>query len=115
MTDRNPNHPPETAHTASERIEKGAENIKKATSSAADSTHRATDRAERGVNRGTDKMADAAEYAAEHGREKLDSAMDHANDWMDTTRGYVREHPGQSLVMAVAAGWLIGRIMHHRH
>src|SRR5690625_547763 len=115
MSDQNPNQTSDNARSASERIEKGAERVKGAASSAAESTHKATDRAEQGMHRGADKMAGAAEYAAEHGREKLDDAMECANDWMGKTRDYVREHPGQTLVMAVAAGWLVARIMHHRH
>jgi ElaB/YqjD/DUF883 family membrane-anchored ribosome-binding protein len=34
-----------------------------------------------------------------------------ANDWLDQARGYVREKPTQAVVAAVAAGWLLGRLM----
>lgn len=105
----------DTPRNASERIEEGAERFKKATSRAVGSTHeavdRAADRVEHGVHRGTDKVAGAAEYATEHGREALDEAVAHANDWMDRACNYVREKPTQSLLMAVAAGWLVGRLM----
>ncbi|HET7266720.1 MAG TPA: hypothetical protein VFJ15_01265 [Oleiagrimonas sp.] len=105
----------DTHRTASERIDKGAERVKKATSSAVDSTHEAVDhaadRVEHGVHSGTDKAADAAKYAAEHGGEKWDGAVEYAGDFMDKARDYVREKPAQSLVMAVAAGWLVGRLM----
>jgi ElaB/YqjD/DUF883 family membrane-anchored ribosome-binding protein len=34
-----------------------------------------------------------------------------ANDWLDTAREYVREKPVQSIALALAAGWLAGRIL----
>jgi ElaB/YqjD/DUF883 family membrane-anchored ribosome-binding protein len=97
----------------SDRIERGAEHVKDSTSRAADRTHGAVDSAERGVHRGTDKVAQAAESTVEHSREAFDQVMGHAGDWADQAREYVREKPTQSLVMAIAAGWLIGRIMRH--
>lgn len=106
----------------SERIDEGAEHFKQATSNAVDRTHdtldRAADKVEDGLHRGTDKVASAAEHAAdraasaaEHGRESLDEVMAHAGDWADKAREYVRENPTQSVVMALAAGWLIGRLL----
>lgn len=107
MADENSTNNPDTTRTASDRIEKGAERFKHATSSAVGSTHEAVDHAadkvEHGMHRGTDKVASAAAYATEH-----------ASDWMDNVREYVRDKPAQSLVIAVAAGWLVGRLMHRR-
>ncbi len=108
-----PNHP-DTQPSTSEHIEERAEHLKHATGSAAGSAHEAVDRMAERMHRGTDKAAGAAERAADRSREALDSARAHANDWMDNVRDYVREQPGRSLVMAVAAGWLIGRLMRHR-
>lgn len=113
----------ETRHNRDhERLEKNAERVKQATTRAVDRTHdgldRAADKVESGIHRGTDRVAGAAastlDYgsdAAARGREALGDAMDHAGDWTEKGRGYVREKPAQSLVMALAAGWLIGRLM----
>lgn len=115
MSDQTPTEKAEAAQTARERSEQGREHVNQAASSAAGTMHKATDRVEQSVHRGAEKMSEAAGRAAEQGREKWDSAKEYADDWMDTAGGYVREHPAQSLAIAVAAGWLIGRIMHHRH
>jgi ElaB/YqjD/DUF883 family membrane-anchored ribosome-binding protein len=99
----------------SERIEKGAERVKQSTSDAVDRTHEAVDRAadsvERGVHKGTDKVAHAAEATAEHTRETYDQVAARAGDWTDQARDYVREKPVQSVAIAIAAGWLIGRLL----
>ncbi|HET7300413.1 MAG TPA: hypothetical protein VFJ01_07140 [Oleiagrimonas sp.] len=116
-------NPPETPKkSTSDRIDERAEKFKEATSKAVDQAHdtldRTADKVEDGMHRGTDKVADAAEHAAERaawaaerGRESLDDVMAHAGDWVDKMSDYVREKPTQSVVMAVAAGWLIGRLM----
>ncbi len=111
-----PDSPPSSK--TSDRIHKNAEDFKDATSRAVHRTHdtldRAADKVERGVHRGTDKVASAADRTAERSREAYDDVMAHAGDWADEVRQYVREKPTQSLVMAVAAGWLIGRLI-RRH
>lgn len=110
------------AEKASGRIGKGAEQFKESTSEAVERTHEALDTAadkvEQGMHSGTDKVADAAERtvdhaesAAERGREAFDDVVAHAGDWADKARDYVREKPTQSVVMALAAGWLVGRLM----
>jgi len=104
------------------RIDQGAERIKQATSDtvasskekfdrAADrveeSLHKATDKAAHAANRATDKVSDAAE----RGREVYGKAKDHADEWLDEIRDYVREKPVQSVAIAIGAGWLLGRIL----
>jgi ElaB/YqjD/DUF883 family membrane-anchored ribosome-binding protein len=37
--------------------------------------------------------------------------MDAADAWLDQARNYVREKPGQAVMMALGAGWLLGRIL----
>lgn len=108
------NHPGTTPET-SDHIEENAERFKQGASENVNNTRDKVDRAaahlEHGMHRGTDKLANAAK----HGREALDRAMDHAGDWKGKARNYVRDKPTQSLVIAVATGWLLSRMLRHRH
>lgn len=114
--------PDNSSPLAGNRIDEKAERVKQATSSAVASTKEAVDRAadhvEDGLHRATDKAADAANRAsdkaaevAERGREVCDSTMDTADAWLEQARNYVREKPTQAVVMALGAGWLLGRIL----
>lgn len=106
------------------RIDQGAERIKQATSNAVAGTKeavdRAADRVESGVHKATDKAAHAATRAGEKladvgekGREVRDQTMDRADEWLETTRAYVREKPVKAVAIALGAGWLLGRILRH--
>ncbi len=105
-----------------ERIDRGAERIKQATSSAMAGTKeavdRAADRVEAGVHKATDKAASAAGRASdkmadvsEKGREVIDDTMDRADEWLELARDYVREKPVKAVAMALGAGWLLGRVL----
>lgn len=105
-----------------DRIDQSAERVKQATSNAVagtkDAVDRAADRVEGGVHRATDKAADAAHRAsskaadlAERSRQLREQSMDSAEVWLDQAREYVREKPTQSVLIAMGAGWLLGRIM----
>lgn len=104
------------------RIDARAERIKQATSSAVASTkeavERAADHVEDGLHRATDKAASAAHRASdkaaglgERGRKAYDHGTEQIDEWLESARGYVREKPVQSVAIALAAGWLIGRIL----
>jgi len=108
--------------SAAERIDASAERVKQATSDTIDRTKDAVDRAadkvESSLHNATDKAAYGATRAAEkaeeaklRGKEAYGEAVDTANDWLDTARDYVREKPVQSIALAIAAGWLAGRIL----
>lgn len=105
-----------------DRIDQSAERVKQATSHAVagtkDAVDRAADRVEGGVHRATDKAAEAAHRAsskaadlAERSRQLREQSMDSAEVWLDQAREYVREKPTQSVLIALGAGWLLGRIL----
>jgi ElaB/YqjD/DUF883 family membrane-anchored ribosome-binding protein len=108
--------------TAAERIEDRADRVKQATSNAVEHTKdvvdRAADKVESGLHRATDKAAAGATRAAEkaneatdRAREVYDDARERTDEWLDTAREYVREKPIQSIAIALAAGWVAGRIL----
>lgn len=103
------------------RIDENAERFKRSTSNKVDQTHdaldRAADKVEHGLHTATDKVAgaasktvDGATAARQRGREVMDDVVDTTSDWMDQAREYVREKPAQSVAIALAAGWLVGRL-----
>ena len=69
--------------------------------------HRATDASARGAERAADK---AGEWR-DRGSELASRARDRADDALGTVRDFVREKPVQSVAIALAAGWLIGRLL----
>jgi len=114
--------PDKTSPPAGNRIDAQAERVKQATSAAVASTKEAVDRAadhvEETLHRATDKAADAANRASDkaadaaaRGREACDRTMDTADAWMEQARNYVREKPTQAVLMALGAGWLLGRLL----
>lgn len=58
------------------------------------------------VERAAGVAASAADRLSVRGEEWL-SAKD---EWLDATRGYVREHPFAALGIALAAGYLLSRM-----
>lgn len=62
-------------------------------------THKQIDRVSDGVHRVVDRFG-----------EKADELLEMKEDWLDATRGYVREHPVAALGIALAAGYLLSAI-----
>jgi ElaB/YqjD/DUF883 family membrane-anchored ribosome-binding protein len=93
------------SHKAQQRAEQGKEK-------AATGMHRAADRIrERGS--GSEGLAGQASSKAANGMDKAaDYLKDHNTDEMlkDAER-YAKEHPGQAIVGAVVAGFLLGKIL----
>ena len=110
---------------AHERIERTASRVKEGTSSVVggarqkfDSAaehvesglHRATDASARGAHRATDKAEewrDRGAALASDARQRTDAAL-------GSMREFVREKPVQSVAIALAAGWLLGRLLSPR-
>jgi ElaB/YqjD/DUF883 family membrane-anchored ribosome-binding protein len=110
---------------AHERIERTAARVKEGTSSVVggarekfDSAaervesglHRAADASARGAHRATDKAEEWRERSAafaSDARQRTDAAL-------GSVREFVREKPVQSVAIALAAGWLLGRLLSPR-
>ena len=121
---------------AHERIERTAARVKEGTSSVVggarqkfDSAaehvesglHRATDATARGAERATDKAAELRERSAElasDARQVVGTpcymAPERADEALGSVRAFVREKPVQSVAIALAAGWLLGRLLSAR-
>lgn len=105
-----------------ERIERTATRVKEGTSSAVSGAKEkfdaAADHIESGLHRATDASARGAERAADkagewrdRGADLASRARDRADDALGNVRDFVREKPVQSVAIALAAGWLLGRLL----
>lgn len=68
---------------------------------------RLTSTAHDAVERAASAAATAADQLGAKGRRLLETR----DEWTDATRGYVREHPLAALGVALAAGYLLSRIL----
>jgi ElaB/YqjD/DUF883 family membrane-anchored ribosome-binding protein len=72
------------------------------------------DRLASGAHQAVDKIADAAGQAAETLGVKGEQLKNAQMQAMEQCRGYVRDHPVMSLGIAVAAGFLLSRLLSSR-
>ncbi|GEM_PF-272646 len=111
---------------AHERIERTKTNFKEGThsavsgakekfGSAADKVESGLDRAAEATARGAHRATEKATEWRDRGSDLASGARDRAEDALDNVRDFVREKPVQSVAIALAAGWLIGRLTHSRH
>lgn len=90
----------ETAGTAHESIDKAASSARPAVDRFASSAHQAVDR-----------MAGAANQAAQKFGAKGGNLRESQEKMIDDARGYIRNKPGTAIGIAVAAGFILSRIM----
>jgi ElaB/YqjD/DUF883 family membrane-anchored ribosome-binding protein len=107
------------------RIERAAERAKESASdmvgSAKDRVDAAADRVEEGLHHAADAGARAAHRSIEkigelrkRGAELASDARGRADLLVDNVREFARDRPVRSLAMALAAGWLLGRLLKPR-
>lgn len=73
--------------------------------------HGSIDRLSSGAHQAVDRAAGAAVIAADHLGAKSKALLAAGDEYLDVTRGYVREHPLAALGVALAAGYLLSRMM----
>jgi ElaB/YqjD/DUF883 family membrane-anchored ribosome-binding protein len=73
--------------------------------------HGSIDRVSSSAHQAVDRAAGAATIAADRLGAKSRELLASRDEWMDVTRGYVREHPIAALGIALAAGYLFSRII----
>ena len=62
-------------------------------------------------HRQIDRVSDGAHRVVEQFGEKADELLEMKDDWLEATRGYVRDHPVASLGIALAAGYVLSALM----
>lgn len=104
-----------------ERIDRAAERVKQEAGNAAQAAKGKTDHAEERVDHATDagartahRLADKAADWRQRGGAAAYTMRDRADNLMEDARECVREKPVQSVAIALAAGWLVGRLLSSR-
>jgi ElaB/YqjD/DUF883 family membrane-anchored ribosome-binding protein len=72
------------------------------------------DRLASGAHQAVDKIADATHHATDSLAHKGHQAAQLQEKWLQNIRGYVHDHPVQSLGIAVVGGYLLSRILSSR-
>jgi ElaB/YqjD/DUF883 family membrane-anchored ribosome-binding protein len=72
--------------------------------------HAGIDRLRTSAHETVERAAALASSAADRVTARSGDLLATKDEWMDTTRGYVREHPFAALGIALAAGYLLSRI-----
>ena len=104
-----------------ERIDRAAERVKQEAGNAAQAAKGKTDYAEERVDHATEagartahRLADKAADWRQRGGAAAYTMRDRADNLMEDARECVREKPVQSVAIALAAGWLVGRLLSSR-
>ena len=63
------------------------------------------------THRQIDQVSDNAHRVVDQFGEKADELMEMKDDWVEATRGYVRDHPVAALGIALAAGYVLSAIL----
>jgi ElaB/YqjD/DUF883 family membrane-anchored ribosome-binding protein len=77
-------------------------------------TGSAVNRLASGAHQAVDKIADATHHATDSLANKGHQAAQLQEKWLHNVRGYVHDHPVQSLGIAVVGGYLLSRILSSR-
>jgi ElaB/YqjD/DUF883 family membrane-anchored ribosome-binding protein len=72
--------------------------------------HASIDRVRTSAHETVERAASLASSAADRVSARSGDLLATKDEWMETTRGYVREHPFAALGIALAAGYLLSRI-----
>jgi ElaB/YqjD/DUF883 family membrane-anchored ribosome-binding protein len=73
-------------------------------------TEQGIERVSGSAHEAVDRAAAVAKSAANRMGEINQQVMTAKDEWIDTTRGYVREHPLAALGIALAVGYLLSRL-----
>jgi ElaB/YqjD/DUF883 family membrane-anchored ribosome-binding protein len=95
-------------------VEQAGTGAHNAIESASDAAHPAVDRVAFGAHQAVDRVAGVAGHAAQSLDLKGEQFKDAQARVLDQCRGYVRANPLASLGIAVAAGYLLSRLLGSR-
>ncbi len=90
---------------------RAAPRIREAATAMGERAHVGIDRLSTGAHHTVDRAASAAAGVAEQLDTKREALSAASDEWVQATRGYVREHPVAALGIALAAGYLFSRLL----
>jgi len=100
--------------TLARTVDQASTGAHEAIDKVSDAARPVVDRIASGAHRTVDKIASAAGQAAETLGVKGEQLKNAQVQAMEQCRGYVRDHPVTSLGIAVAAGFLLSRLLRSR-
>ena len=103
--------PNEAGRTVSRTVNQASAGAHAVIDKVSDATRPMVDRIASGAHQALDKIADAAGQAADTLGVKGEQLKDAQMRAMEQCRGYVRESPLASLGIAIAAGFLLSRLL----
>ena len=95
-------------------LDQAGHSLHEAINRTADATRPAVDRLALGAHNAVDKVASVAGQAAEIYGAKSEQIKNATDKAVGSARGYVREHPLATVGIAVAAGYLVSRLLRGR-
>jgi ElaB/YqjD/DUF883 family membrane-anchored ribosome-binding protein len=96
-------------------ISKGASEIHKSIDKTAGAAQPAVDRMTSSAHAGVDKMSGALTDASRRMDEKTRQLTDAYHHFTETGRDYVRSSPATSILVALAAGYTLSKLLSRRH
>ncbi|RJG23936.1 DUF883 family protein [Massilia cavernae] len=96
-------------------VERKASELHKTIDKAAGAAQPAMERMASGAHEGVDKLSHALSGASERMSEKSRQLSEAAKHFAETGREYVRSSPGTAVMGALAAGYLLSKILGRRH
>lgn len=103
--------PSDGARHVGRAVDQASSGAHDAIDKASDVARPAVDRLASGAHQAVDKFASVASQAADSLGVKGDQLMKFQERAMEQARGYVRENPVASLGIALAAGYLLSRLL----
>lgn len=100
--------------TSARTVDQASTGVHDATSKASDAARPVLDRIAAGAHQAVDKIAAAAGQAAETLGAKSEQLANAQAKGMEQARGYIREHPVMVLGIAIAAGFVLSRLLNSR-
>jgi len=99
-----------TADQAHDTVDAAANSMSGTARDLAGKVQPTMDRAKQAAHQTVDRMADAAAPAAQWINDNAEQLMQQQEQLLASTRSYVRDRPLAALGIAIAAGYIVGRI-----
>lgn len=110
-TEKGSLNPSEDIRTAARTVDQATARAHTVIDKATEAARPMVDRAASGAHQAVDRIAGVAGQAAETLGAKSEQLMDAQTRAMEQCRGYVRDNPLASLGIAIAAGFVLSRLL----
>jgi len=92
-----------------------AEEARRKAQAGASAAHETVERVAERAHDVVDRARDAAARTAENLASRGDQMGEMTEEWVQTARSYMQQHPVATITMAVAAGFLLSKILSSDH